>query len=35
VYGMPKAVVDAGVCRAVLPLPNIANYLCQQIEGRP
>ena len=34
VYGMPKAVVENGLCRAVLPLPEIGRYLIQQIEGR-
>ena len=34
VYGMPKAVVDQGLCRAVLPLPQIGQYLITQIEGR-
>lgn len=34
VYGMPKAVVENGLCRAVLPLPEIGSYLTQQIEGR-
>ena len=33
VYGMPKAVVEAGICRAVLPLTEIGHYLIQQIEG--
>lgn len=34
VYGMPKAVADAKLCRAVLPLPEIGSYILQQIEGR-
>lgn len=34
VYGMPKAVVEAGICRAVLPLEDIGRYLVEQIEGR-
>ena len=34
VYGMPKAVVEAGICRAVLPLQDMGRYLIQQIEGR-
>ncbi len=34
VYGMPKAVADAGICRAILPLSEIAGYLTQQIGGR-
>jgi two-component system chemotaxis response regulator CheB len=34
VYGMPKAVVDAGICRAVLPLSDIGSYLAREIEGR-
>lgn len=34
VYGMPKAVVENKLCRAVLPLAEIGRYLVQQIEGR-
>jgi two-component system chemotaxis response regulator CheB len=34
VYGMPKAVVENNLCRAVLPLNEIGKYLLQQIEGR-
>lgn len=34
VYGMPKAVVEKKLCRAVLPLTEIGRYLTQQIEGR-
>lgn len=34
VYGMPRAVVEANICRAVLPLANIGKYLVEQIEGR-
>ena len=34
VYGMPKAVVENKLCRAVLPLTEIGRYLSQQIEGR-
>ena len=34
VYGMPKAVVENKLCRAVLPLVEIAPYLTHQIEGR-
>lgn len=34
VYGMPRAVADAGLCKVVLPLPDIARFLIQQIEGR-
>ncbi len=34
VYGMPKAVVENKLCRAVLPLVEIAPYLIHQIEGR-
>ncbi|NBO17776.1 MAG: chemotaxis response regulator protein-glutamate methylesterase [Proteobacteria bacterium] len=34
VYGMPKAVHEAGVCKAVLPLADIAPFLLQQIDGR-
>ena len=33
VYGMPKAVVDADLCKAVLPLADIAPLLIQQIDG--
>jgi chemotaxis response regulator CheB len=33
VWGMPKAVSDAGICRAVLPLPEIATYLIQHVKG--
>lgn len=33
VYGMPKAVVENGLCRAVLPLSEMGRYLLQQIEG--
>jgi two-component system, chemotaxis family, protein-glutamate methylesterase/glutaminase len=34
VYGMPRAVVENGLCRAVLPLTEIGQYLISQIEGR-
>lgn len=34
VYGMPKAVAESKLCRAVLPLTEIGHYLIQQIEGR-
>ena len=34
VYGMPKAVVDNKLCRAVLPLNEIGQYLIRQIEGK-
>lgn len=34
VYGMPKAVVENKLCRAVLPLTEISRYLIQQIEVR-
>ena len=34
VYGMPKAVVENQLCRAVLPLPEMGRYLIQQIDGR-
>ncbi|MEZ5690449.1 MAG: chemotaxis response regulator protein-glutamate methylesterase [Rickettsiales bacterium] len=34
VYGMPKAVVENKLCRAVLPLNEIGGYLIKQIEGR-
>lgn len=30
VYGMPKAVAEAGVCQAILPLPEIAGYILQR-----
>jgi len=33
VYGMPKAVVENKLCRAVLPLSEIGQYLIRQIEG--
>lgn len=31
VYGMPKAVVDAGICKAVLPLNDIASFIIRQV----
>lgn len=34
VYGMPKAVVENNLCQAVLPLPDIGQYLIHHIEGR-
>lgn len=34
VYGMPKAVAENGLCRAVLPLPEIGRFLTQNIEGQ-
>ena len=34
VYGMPKAVVDNKLCRAVLPLNEVGQYLIRQIEGK-
>lgn len=34
VYGMPKAVAENNLCRAVLPLPEIGRFLIQNIEGR-
>ncbi|MDX2112556.1 MAG: chemotaxis response regulator protein-glutamate methylesterase [Alphaproteobacteria bacterium] len=34
VYGMPRAVAEAGICRAVLPLADIGAYLTREIEGR-
>lgn len=34
VYGMPKAVVDNKLCRAVLPLNEVGLYLIRQIEGK-
>lgn len=33
VYGMPKAVVDAGICKAVLPLDDIASFIIKQVGG--
>lgn len=33
VYGMPRAVAEHGLCKAILPLPNIGPYLRQQIDG--
>lgn len=27
IYGMPKAVADMGICDAILPLPDIAEYI--------
>ncbi len=30
VYGMPKAVADAGVCQAVMPLKDIADYVVRR-----
>jgi len=34
VYGMPKAVAANNLCKAILPLPKIARYLIEQIEGK-
>lgn len=34
VYGMPKAVAEQKLCRAILPLSEIGRYLITQIEGR-
>ncbi len=34
VYGMPRAVAETGICRAVLPLADIGAYLTREIEGR-
>jgi two-component system chemotaxis response regulator CheB len=34
VYGMPKAVVDHQLCKAVLPLSDIGQFLIRQIDGR-
>lgn len=34
VYGMPKAVVENKLCKAILPLAEIGRYLITQIEGR-
>lgn len=33
VYGMPKAVVENRLCKAVLPLSELGGYLIQQIDG--
>jgi two-component system chemotaxis response regulator CheB len=33
VWGMPGAVTHAGLADAVLPLPEIANYLVSRIAG--
>ncbi len=34
VYGMPKAIAENQLCRAVLPLPEIGKFLIQNIGGR-
>lgn len=34
VYGMPRAVAEQGLCKAVMPLTELAPFLVQQIEGR-
>lgn len=34
VYGMPKAVVENQLCRAVLPLSEIGKFLLQNVGGR-
>ncbi|MDX1974564.1 MAG: chemotaxis response regulator protein-glutamate methylesterase [Rickettsiales bacterium] len=34
VYGMPKAVAEQKLCRAILPLSQMGGYLLEQIEGR-
>ena len=34
VYGMPRAVAENNLCRAILPLPEIGRFLIQNIEGR-
>jgi len=34
VYGMPKAIVDRNLARAVLPLNDIGRFFVEQIEGR-
>jgi two-component system chemotaxis response regulator CheB len=34
VYGMPKAVADHKLCKAILPLPDIGPYLIRQIDGK-
>ena len=33
VYGMPRAVAQAGICQAVLPLPQIAEYIIRRVRG--
>ncbi len=33
VYGMPKAVVENGLCKVVLPLAELAPFVIQQFEG--
>lgn len=35
VYGMPKAVIEAGVADDVVPLPEIAACLIDRLRGRP
>ena len=35
VYGMPKAVIDAGLAHAVVPLPEVANRLTQAVHDCP
>jgi two-component system chemotaxis response regulator CheB len=32
VWGMPGAVAQAGICSAILPLPQIAGHLAQLFE---
>jgi two-component system chemotaxis response regulator CheB len=34
VYGMPKAVADHKLCKAILPLQDIGPYLIRQIDGK-
>lgn len=34
VYGMPKAVAENQLCRAIVPLSEVGRYLIQNIEGR-
>jgi len=34
VYGMPKAVADQRLCKAIMPLSEMGQYLIEQIDGR-
>ncbi|MBY0406614.1 MAG: chemotaxis response regulator protein-glutamate methylesterase, partial [Rickettsiales bacterium] len=34
VYGMPKAVADQGLCKVVLPLSELPDFIALQVEGR-
>ena len=33
VWGMPKAVADAGICKAILPLDDISGYIIRATGG--